>query len=124
MNSEASSVIVLLRARPGSIVLPAESDTAFVERDEPLVRDRNSVGIARQIGQHRLRPGERALRIDHPLRKDRRIGKRCVLAEEAQLAPTMCIGEFLQEAAPEQSREHAHRQEEAGSACDRPFTVR
>ena len=32
--------------------------------------------------------------------------------------------EFFQETAPEQAREHAHRQEKAGPACDPPLAVR
>jgi hypothetical protein len=41
-------------------------------RDEPPVGDRHPVGVARQVGQHRRRTGERALGVDHPLAGCRR----------------------------------------------------
>jgi len=41
-----------------------------------------------------------------------------MLTEEVQLASAMRLGELLEEAASEQTREHAHRQEEARLARD------
>ena len=65
-----------------AIVLVAERDAGLVEADEPPVRDGNAVRVAREIGQHRLRPGEGRLGIDHPaLLPDRRrdaAGRPCV----------------------------------------------
>ena len=83
------------------------------------------MGIARQIGQHGLRPAERALGIDDPLgsaqrcqirREGLRIGESGVIAEELQVAELVCGKESLQKQPSEQAREHAHRQEEAGPA--------
>jgi len=67
MNSCAPSVIALV-ARPalGPVILPAERDTALVQGDESPVGDRDPMGIARQIREHRRRPGKRALGIDDP----------------------------------------------------------
>jgi hypothetical protein len=48
------------------IVLPFEGDAFLVERDEPGVGDRDAVGVAREIGENRLRPGERPLGVDDP----------------------------------------------------------
>ena len=39
-------------------VLPAERDAGVVGRDEAAVRDRDPVGVPRQIAQHLLRSGE------------------------------------------------------------------
>ncbi len=50
-----------------SIILVAEGDAGLVERDEPAVRDGDAVGVARQICQHRFRPGKGRLGVDHPL---------------------------------------------------------
>ena len=49
------------------IVLVAEGNAALVICDEPRIRDRHPVSVARQIGEHRLRPRERLLDIDEPL---------------------------------------------------------
>ena len=128
MNSSAPSVIVLWRVLAlGPVVLPAEGDAALVQRDQPAVGDGHPVRVARQVGQHRLRPGERALGIDHPLALAQRrqpaperlgVGQRRVLAEELQLAGLMHPQQLFEEAPPEQPREHPHRQEEARPAGD------
>jgi hypothetical protein len=49
------------------VVLVAERDAGCVGGDEAAVGDRDAVGVAGQIGQHVLRPGERPLAIDEPL---------------------------------------------------------
>ena len=50
----------------GTIVLPSEADAGSIAGDQPAVGNGDTVGIARQIGQHGLWPAERALGIDHP----------------------------------------------------------
>jgi hypothetical protein len=56
-----------LSAAPlGVIVLPLEGDVVAVEGDEPAVRDGDTVGVTRQIGEHRRRAGEGALSVDDP----------------------------------------------------------
>src|ERR1700754_2118596 len=95
-----------------TIVLPAEGNAALVERDEALVGDGYPMRVARQIREHRFWSRERSLGINHPfacaqwrepLSEERGVCKRGVLTEEPQLAATVCSGELLQEAAPEQS---------------------
>lgn len=49
-----------------TIILVAERYAILVEGDEPTVRDRDPVGVAREIGEHGLGPGERRLGIYHP----------------------------------------------------------
>lgn len=44
-----------------AIVLVAQLDAARVERDQPPVRDRDAVGVARQIGKNGFGSGERRL---------------------------------------------------------------
>ena len=122
MNSSAASVMVLWRVRPCcAVVLPAEGDAALIEGDEPGVGDRHAVRVARQIGQHRLGPGEGALGVDDPFALTQRrepvgeglgIAELGVLAEELQLPGAMQALQLFEEAAPEQPRQHPHRQEE------------
>ena len=67
MNSSAASVIDLLPVgAAAAIILVAEGDAGLVEADEAAVRDGDPVGVARQIGEHRLGSGERRLGVDHP----------------------------------------------------------
>ncbi len=48
------------------IVLVTEGDTGVVERGQPAVRDGDAVSVSRQIGEHRLRPGQGRLAVHHP----------------------------------------------------------
>lgn len=67
--------------------------TLTVEGDQAAVDDGNAMGVARQIGQHRLGSAEWALCIDDPLglaqrrqmgREGLRVGKRGRIAEEVE----------------------------------------
>jgi hypothetical protein len=49
-----------------AIVLLAEGHATLIERTQPPVRDRHPVGVTRQIGEHRRRPGEWCFGIDMP----------------------------------------------------------
>src|SRR5450631_2472091 len=50
-----------------AVVLPAKADMLIGEFDEPAIADGNTVGIAREIGQHLLWPSARALGKYHPV---------------------------------------------------------
>lgn len=50
---------LLLIGTYATVVLVAEGDAALVEPEEPAVRDRDAVSVARQIGKHRFGAGER-----------------------------------------------------------------
>ena len=70
MNSAASSVMVLEAvASLDAIILPFDSDALVVERNGTRIRKRDSMGVARQIGEDGLRPRERRLSI-LPIIKD------------------------------------------------------
>src|SRR5690348_17603395 len=60
------------------VILPLEGDALLVEADQAAVGDGDAVGVARQIGQHRLRATERPLCIDDPLD----FAKRCQISRE------------------------------------------
>src|SRR5215471_11718239 len=59
------------RAIPGrpvkAIVLVAKGDAALVERDEAAIRNGDAMGIACEIGEYRLRAGERRLGVYEPV---------------------------------------------------------
>ncbi len=132
MNSSAASVIVLIHSRPsrrpGAVVLPAERDAALVERDEPAVADRDAVRVARQVGQHGLRPAERALGIDHPLglpqrrevgREGAGVGQPGLRRRRRRAGRRSCSpASRSRNSLPEQPRQHPHGQEEARPAGD------
>ena len=106
-----------------AVVLPLEGDGFVVERDQAAVGDGDAVGVAGQIGEHRFGSAERALCVDDPLgvaqwrhKRGEGLGvaEMGVVAEEVEAGGGVGCGEHLQEQSAEQSREHAHRQEEAG----------
>ena len=110
-----------------AVVLPFERDAGVVEREQPRVGDRDAVGVAREIGEHGLWAGERALGVDDPFRSPQRrersvegglVGERRELAEEGEAACGVKRREPVQEQPAEQARQHAHGQEEAGTARD------
>ena len=77
---------------------------AFVEREQPPIRDRDAMGIAGQVGEHRRGSGERALGIHDPFARTQRreplgerlrVGERRVLAEELQSASAVCLFECV-----------------------------
>jgi len=49
-----------------AVILVAEGDVRFVERDQATVRDGDPVRVARQIGKHGFRPRKGRLGIDDP----------------------------------------------------------
>ena len=48
------------------VVLPFEGDALVVEPDEARIRDRDAMGVAREIGKNGLRPSEGSLGVDDP----------------------------------------------------------
>ena len=78
-----------------AVVLPAERDAVVVGRDQTAIGDGDAVGVAREIAQHLLGPGERVLGVDHPFALAQRrqealerssVGECRVVAEELQTA--------------------------------------
>ncbi len=117
------------RAKPlpavAAVVLVAEGHAALVEAEQAAVRDGDAVGVAGEIGEHRLGSGEGRLGVDEPVLlpqrreiggKGRPVAQAAELAEECQPARHMGVGDPGQEEPPEQAREYPHRQKETGSA--------
>ena len=49
-----------------AIIFPAKADLAVVDIEQAIVGDGDAVGISADVIEDLLRPGERALGIDHP----------------------------------------------------------
>ena len=90
----------------GPVVLELEGDPFLVEGDQAAVGDGHAVGVASEVSEHRLRSGEGALGIDHPVdaaqrlqERGERLGlfQRLVLAEELQLTGPVGSSELLAE---------------------------
>ena len=108
-----------------AVVLPAEGNRLGVGADQAAVRDRDAVGVAAEIGQHRLGAAEGRLGIDHPFGLAERgkpggegVGVResGQVAEEDQRASAMQRAQPLNEQAAKQPGQHPHMQEEARAA--------
>ena len=109
MNSSAVEGHRLL-AVAVPVILPAEADLAVVHGHQAVVGDGDAVGIAPDIVENLCRPGERPLRIDHPLGlpgrrqvtpERRRLMQVAMRGEEVQLAGGECLLQIVQEQAPE-----------------------
>ena len=137
MNSSASSVMVFCRSRPLiAVVLPFEGDAGVVEREEPRVGDRDAVGVAREIGEHGLGAGERALGVDDPFAAAQRrergvegalVGERRELAEEGEAAGVAAPRDLREIAGGTDARARARAgRSRAGrrSSASRPATGR
>lgn len=127
---ERHQAVTLLAFTP--IILPLEADATRFEGDEPAIGDGDAVSVARQIRQHLIRPGERALGVDHPIAAMERLqegAKRIEVAEMgmitegAERAVAVRGDEALQHQAPKQPRQHAHRQEEIGPAWNPAISI-
>src|SRR6516164_8925873 len=95
-----------------AVILVAEGHTALVESNEPAVRDRDTMSVAGEIGEHRLMRGEGFVSTQS-----------LDLAKERQPAGGMGVGERGQKEPAEQTGQYAHWQEEAGLAAHPPGAV-
>jgi hypothetical protein len=86
-----------------AIVLVAEGDAPLVEADQPRVGDGDAVGLARQIGQHRLGACEGGLGVDEPILpaqgcqeagKGAAVAEARMRAEELEMPGRMGVGKL------------------------------
>ena len=110
-----------------AVVLPAERHVAVVDGKEPMIRDRDPVGVPAHVVQDLPGSTEGRLGVDHPVGRAHRrevLGKRLAIAQglkrrrKAELAGVEGLLQILEEQAAEQPGQHPHRQEEAGPAGD------
>jgi hypothetical protein len=50
-------------------VSPAERDLVIQEGNEPVIGNRNAMGVSAEIAQRLIGPTERRLAVDHPSRR-------------------------------------------------------
>src|ERR1700757_4589047 len=90
------------------------------------------MGVAGEIAQDFLGSCKWALAVDHPFAvaqwrqissEELRVGQLGMLTEELQLPGFVSSGELVEQQSPEQSRQHAYRQEEVRSAFDPALAV-
>ena len=94
-----------------AIILPAEGHSIGIGADQAGVGDRPPMGIAAQVGQHRLGAAEGRLGINHPFgfaergepgRKGIGLSQIFEIAEEGEFACAVQVHQPLQKQAPEQ----------------------
>lgn len=101
--------------------------------NEPMIGNGHPVGVAADIVDYLLWPGERWLGVDDPFHVSHRVeitGESLGILEclkrreEPQLTGVEGLLQISQEQSAEQSGEHPYGQEETGSAGDPPGTIR
>ena len=116
-----------LRLAVVAIILPAEGDVGAGQADQSGVGDGDAMGISAEIGQHLGRAAEGRLGIDDPVdlahgaeavSEGGRLGKAGEFAEEAEITGFEGSPQLVEEQPAEEPREHADRQEEAGTTGD------
>ena len=104
----------------------------LVEGDQAAVRDRNPVGVAGQVGKHRLRPGEGRLGVDDPLlpsdgskvaQEGASFGEVRHGPEEGEPPGVVQRDQPRQKDPSEQLAEHAHRKREGWTRGDPSASV-
>jgi hypothetical protein len=108
-----------------TIILPGKADFSIVGRLQSRVGDGDAVGIAGQIGENPFGSGEWAFGVYDPVPPPRfgemagesaRVGKMREVAEELKFGGVERCAELVDEDAAKETRQWAHRQEEAGFA--------
>jgi hypothetical protein len=108
-----------------AVVLEAEGDGLVVDVKEPVVGDRDAVGVAREVGQNVVGAVEGWLGVDDPLGATGVVEEalerdRSPVPWEASVQLERAVSEgffeLRHELAAEDAAKHAHREEEAGSA--------
>ena len=115
-----------------AIVFPLKRDLAIGKREQPLVANRDPVGVAAEIVDHLLRSAKGRLGIDHPLfvaqrlevsAKRFRLTQGLLLAEELELTVNKELDKGVKQAVAKPGREHANGQEEVRTAARDPTVV-
>lgn len=110
-----------------AVVLDAECDAALVHTDQAAVGDCDTVRVARQVRQHRLRPCEGLLGIHDPLDLAQRseqsvegvaVGEVGVVPKEAQLPGFVQPEHPVQNEAPIQTGQNPDGEEEIPARGD------
>jgi len=108
------------------IVLPTESDLFLIKRNEPVIADRDAMGIAAQIAEGRCWTSHRLLDIDDPAFPTQRLNKRpeCLGifqrpggAAQAEFVSAVCPFQSVEKLATKDFLENTERNKEAIPRC-------
>jgi len=115
-----------------AVNLPAEGNVGLVEIEQAAVGDSDPMGVACEIGQKLLWPGEGLLRVHPPFDaaqrresdgKGRGFVEIAEIAKELQFTSVECCRQAFEEEPPKQAGEHANREKESGPAGDPTLAV-
>src|SRR6266853_1822624 len=137
MNEEAADELATIQrhrllAVAVSVILPAEPDLAVIHGQQPVVGDGDTVSVASDIVEDLGWPGERPLRVDHPLGVPNRrqippergwFMKVAVGGEKVQLTGGEGLPQVVQEQAPEHLRQHRDRKKVSWPASDPALSI-
>ena len=116
-----------------TVIFPAKLDFAIINVKQAIVGNGDAMGIAPKIVEHLPGTAKGRLGVDHPfvlrcagevLGKRARIGQWRQVGVEPQRACIEGPLQLFEKQAPEQAREHTHRQEETGATGDPARAIR
>ena len=104
------------------VVLPLEGDVVAIEGEQPMMTDRDPMGVAPQVAEDGGRPAEGRFRVDHPVGLEERVHE-CpprrrfsqVLAATGEIEVLLVVraSERLDRLPAKNPAEDLHREEEA-----------
>ena len=128
LGRESHSFLLIVVA----VVAPVELDLPVFDIHDPMIGNRDPVGVAADILHHLLGPGEGRLGVDDPFHmahgiemqvENRRVSKGLEGREELEFAGIESLLQISQEQLAEQAGQHPYRQEETGAARNPPTTI-
>jgi len=115
-----------------AVVPPLELDLPVFDFQDPMIGNRDPVGVAADVVHHLLGPGEGRLGVDDPFRmahgiempaENLRVSKGLEGREELEFAGIESLLQISQEQSAEQAGQHPYWQEETRAARNPPTTI-
>jgi hypothetical protein len=115
-----------------AVVPPVELDLPVFDIHDPMIGNRDPVGVAADVVHHLLGSGERRLGVDDPFQvahgiemqaENLRISKGLEGREEPEFAGVESLLQIDQEQSAEPAGQHPYGQEEMGAARNPPATI-
>jgi hypothetical protein len=106
------------------VVSIAEGDTALLEAQDAMVRDRDAMGVGAEVGEHALGSRKGRLGVDDPIDAPKLAAKRGNGGVLGELAAFEGLAETIEELGGEHLGQGAHGEEEAlVTRCDEALPV-
>ena len=115
-----------------AVVAPVELHLPVFDLQDPMIGNRDPVGVAADVVYHLLGPGEGRLGVDDPFHmahgiemsaENLRVSKGLEGGEELEFAGIESLLQISQEQSAEQAGQHPYGQEETGAARNPPTTI-